>query len=479
MDRDRPKRYLVIGSDGHGRGVRSHRWDKLPDDLNVADYDVVILNFAAFEDKVLAEGFPVDRLPGRETMARLLFAPGSEIVAIGDPSTKIGAPPLVGRPSRDSRRRADYWLPCSLGVEKNKGTSYRVLAEEWRPYFQALSGWRWIATGEYSPYDWNAAQYLDPVTRDANTISVQLEPVAATRFEKAIGLRVRVGAVRVYRYNPPESPVASSAGIAEGREVTEASPVFWLPAPDRTSPSEAIDLILRDRYGVAAEARLPDWAAAYSLPVEIPIREEIAELEQDRRRVESQISDARERAAEAARPRVLLYEKGKEALEPIARDALRNLGARVEDPQADGVEDGTLFRAEGDAVLEVKGRIGVLKQEDVRQVVQWASDAKLRDGREYKAIIVGNPHCETPPDDRGEPLAPNAKTYAQNGDVALVTAPQIYEALRQKQAGDFDEEAFWKALFDARGLADLPGPAAVVDDQPASTIQPGMDGELA
>jgi hypothetical protein len=56
LEQARPKRYLVLGSDGHGRGVRSHRWDKLPNDLNVADYDVVVLNFAAFEVKELAEG---------------------------------------------------------------------------------------------------------------------------------------------------------------------------------------------------------------------------------------------------------------------------------------------------------------------------------------------------------------------------------------------------------------------------------------
>jgi hypothetical protein len=31
----RPKRILVVGSDGHGRRVESHRWDRLPDAINV------------------------------------------------------------------------------------------------------------------------------------------------------------------------------------------------------------------------------------------------------------------------------------------------------------------------------------------------------------------------------------------------------------------------------------------------------------
>src|SRR4051794_1598771 len=83
----RTKRYLVLGSEGHGRTVKSYRWDKLPADLNVADYDVVVLNYAAFENEDLAKGFPIDRLPSVESMTRLLFSPNAEIVAIGDPST--------------------------------------------------------------------------------------------------------------------------------------------------------------------------------------------------------------------------------------------------------------------------------------------------------------------------------------------------------------------------------------------------------
>src|SRR4051794_18962501 len=124
LEQARPKRYLVLGSEGHGRGVRSHRWDKLPTDLNVADYDVVVLNFSAFEDKDLAEGFPPDRLPARASMTRLLFSPDAEIIAIGDPSTPIGPPPKEDSraPWYDTRVRADYWLPFFMGAEEDVGT---------------------------------------------------------------------------------------------------------------------------------------------------------------------------------------------------------------------------------------------------------------------------------------------------------------------------------------------------------------------
>lgn len=458
LERARPKRYLVLGSEGHGRGVRSHRWNKLPDELNVADYDVVVLNFAAFEDEHLAEGFPRGRLPSVESLTRLLFAPNSEIIAIGNPSTLIGSRPEQSRtPFYDSRVRCDYWLPFYILVEDDFGTQYRVDADEWAAYFEHLSGWRWIATGQMQPQNQQASDYLRPVSDAAQDLVAALEPIATTRYEKLIALRIHVRAIRYTRYLDNFDVVAQPD--PSSREVVlEASPAFWLPTPDRVSAPDAIDTILRERYGIAQEARTPEWVAPYMLPDEAPIDAEIAELEEERRELEQRLCDARGRAVRAARFRLLLYEKGKDVLEPVVRETLRALVALVEDPETEGIEDGKLFREEGRAILEIKGRTGPIKQDDVRQVVQWASEAKLKDGVEYKPLIIGNPHCEKALEERGDVLAPNAATYARNGAVAVVTTTQLFEALRQKQTGTFHEARFWKAVFETSGVAQLDEP---------------------
>ena len=115
----------------------------MPADLNVADYDVVILNFAAFEDRELAEGFPTDRLPSVESMTRLVFSSNAEIIAVGDPSARIGTGADRPGPIYDPGFRADYWLPFNLGVEEDSGTQYEVEAQEWAEYFTHLS-WAWL-----------------------------------------------------------------------------------------------------------------------------------------------------------------------------------------------------------------------------------------------------------------------------------------------------------------------------------------------
>jgi hypothetical protein len=443
---ERPKRILVIGSDGHGRTVLAHPWDQLPKTLNVADYEVVILNFAAFEDQALAEGFPVDRLPDESAMARLLFSRNSEIVAIGDPKTLIG-PPSDSLPAHfDGRQRADYWLPLTLPVEDNIGKSYSVASDDWRLFFDQLSGWRWILSSEPVPlatFD-GARQYIAPVTDRASSLSFKATPVAETRFQKPIAIKLEFIAEQIVNSRPV--PILPSGSV------------YWLPAPDRLSVSEAIDLLLRERYGIAEKVRAPNWIGDYPLPAEAPIGERIDELKGNLAALEEQLSTALDQAEGAAKPKRLLFEKGRQTLEPIVRDALREIGARVEEPERDGIEDGLLFHNERAAIIEIKGREGGIKQSDIRQAVQWASDAKLRDGVPYKPLIVANPYCETKLEERKEPLTGNAKSYAENGEVGLLTTVQLYEALRQYQLEELDIDAFWDAIFNAVGVADLPGP---------------------
>lgn len=258
-------------------------------------------------------------------------------------------------------------------------------------------------------------------------------------------------------------PLDPWTGIAEpdpanAELVLESHAVVWLPAPDRVNVEEAIDTILHERYGIAPAARVPGWAQAYPLPAEATIASEIASIEREREDVEQRLSAAKRRVAEAALPRQLLYESGENALEPIVRDTLRSLGARVEDPEAKGTEDGKLFRDGGQAVLEIKGRDGPIKLADVRQVVQWAAEATAKDGIEYKALILGNPDCHKPLDDRGEVLAPNAAAYALISGVGVVKTTQLFAALRQKQEGAFNEAEFWKTAFKTNGVAKLDEP---------------------
>ncbi|MCP4359630.1 MAG: hypothetical protein GY796_16610 [Chloroflexi bacterium] len=86
-----PKRILVLGSSPHTHLVTAYSWDKLPSNLNVANYDVVILNLVPFaEDENLARGINLNLLPSRNQFGKLLFSEGSEIIALGTPGVELG-----------------------------------------------------------------------------------------------------------------------------------------------------------------------------------------------------------------------------------------------------------------------------------------------------------------------------------------------------------------------------------------------------
>lgn len=162
---------------------------------------------------------------------------------------------------------------------------------------------------------------------------------------------------------------------------------------------------------------------------------------------------------QAARPRLLLYEKGKDVLEPIVRGTLRALCARIDDPEEEDSEDGRVFAMGGGPSSRSRAAPGRSAwTTSAKPFSGHATLTKGKEGQEYMPLIVGNPDCDKRPEERGDVLGPRAETYARNMDVALVTTLQVFEALRQKQAGTFDEGRFWRIVFDTAGAADLEEP---------------------
>src|SRR4051794_23054802 len=51
------RRILVLGSTNHTKLVTAYEWDKLPRNLNVSDFETVILNFTPFQNSEFAQQF--------------------------------------------------------------------------------------------------------------------------------------------------------------------------------------------------------------------------------------------------------------------------------------------------------------------------------------------------------------------------------------------------------------------------------------
>jgi hypothetical protein len=467
---DTSRRILVLGSAPHTRLVWAYTWDRVPADLNVADYDVVILNLVPFLDEQLVRQIDVDTLPSWEPFARLLFSKDSEIISIGVPGAHISGTRRSERSQPPSRattavevpllhgvgipyREIPWWLPATPVCTIASGEEIRNIEDEFAYYFRYVHHWRFYATAQYKPWSRDMSYYLNLVHPQANDLRLSLRPIAQTRFQQPIAFEMRYQAVHA------EEPGYLASWGREGQTaqvVAESGRAIWLPPPTAISAYEAVDLILRERYGLQFEQAPPDWVETYKLPSQLPIEEDIARYEIESQQLTEKLTAARHRLREATRFRKLLYEQGEDALEPVVRDAFRELGASVFDPQARGREDGRLTDPSGrNCILEIKGRTHSLKQADVRELDQWVRDAVVGENLHSKGILVANTYCADPPMQRKEPYPDNCIRAAEQLGICLITTTQLFGALRRHQKGELDLAQFWNTIFDAEGACSL------------------------
>jgi hypothetical protein len=325
------KRVLVLGSSGHGRHVTAYHWTALPGDLNVADYDVVVLNFSTLDDEEVRKNVPLDRLPSTEQFTRLIFSAGSVVIAVGSPNAKLG------ETTRGPWREATWWLPVELPTKSDSGEIIRDIAEELEFWFDKLTRYTWHFWA--SPAKSQHAGTLFSARAGyprAETFIAQWLPLASTRAGDPIAVRLELMALWRGR---------DLGGYGDEVEVESAAApgtVLWLPAPTKITAEEAIDLMLRNVLGIVVETAPPDWLARYSLPQQDAARQDVKEKQATLRTAFEAHAAAEAREASEARFGRLLYEQGKEALEPVVRDALAALSATVSEPQRAGAEDGRL-----------------------------------------------------------------------------------------------------------------------------------------
>lgn len=414
------RRILVLGSTPHTRNVTAYTWDNLPPDLNVADYDVVILNLAAFEDVELYKQVH-DKLPKPAQFLRHIFSPNSEIIAVGQ--------------LRIPGRHFDWWLPVKPNFFPESGTEIREVETQFDYYFKHVKGWK-SHIGANSEFE-EAVSEIALVEPNAKAVRLLIYPIAQTRFKMPIAFRAEF----------------ETKGGSSLRRTTN---VFCLPAPTEISPQEAINLILKHRYGLLLEVEAPDWTADHKLPNQIPVEAEISEYVGEIERLNTALRIAKERLHHESRFVKLLYEP-EAALEPIVYDALTYLKAQVQVPQIPGREDGRLIDPCGrKGLLEIKSKTQSVGMRDIRQLDHWLREAIAEEEWDGKGIMVANIQYHLPPAARGKYYPDDCIRVAKQFGLALLTTTQLFQAICSYQEGHLDVQEFWDIVFNSNGLCDLP-----------------------
>jgi hypothetical protein len=433
------KRVLILGSDSFRTQRRellivSKRWDQVGANVNIRDYDVLILNLLSVGDPKDVAWPQVEAQLNRGTVIDLLQS-GGEIVVLGDPRFRWTHGQTESQQIDAPGGLVDFldWTAMTFDWDDSPGTSGKPAVDEqqlppaFRNYLASISRWEYSLRGVKLGFS--------PEQRETR-VYVRLERYWENRYRQPV-------VFACWLVLDPDYARTESFG-----------PITFLPRAGVTEP-ETIEaaLALAD---VELETPEPDWLANVSAPGQRPIDERLNDLNARLRELweEHQITTGEK--AERRRLLGLLYEK-QLGLEPLVRDALRKLGADVTDPGEGDREDGWIkVRVDDEelkGVLEIKStRSSTFDEQGLRQLEEWKLNGEQR-GKDFKGIFIGSRDLGRPVAERStEPFGVGWRRSAAKRDIVGVLTETLYIGLALHAEGRLDVDRFWRDLFATGGV---------------------------
>lgn len=159
----------------------------------------------------------------------------------------------------------------------------------------------------------------------------------------------------------------------------------------------------------------------------------------------------------------LIWETGKEYLEPVVREALGLIGCKVE-PQPDKDSDGKVDSDFGTALLEVGGGEGTIKRDKLGQLVSNIGNFLSKKEILPKGIVVGNPFRKERLDNR-PPKGTQKKLFAkeliedaEKQNITVLLSTDLYCVvcgILNGQVGEDKKKELRHLIFMGKGLVRL------------------------
>lgn len=481
MTEERQIKIAVIGAAGPRYAspevrVECFPWNRLKKLVNLADYDIVILDLLSMTGQGLQDVETVESVLNERSVLEVLVSknqggPNGKVYVLGDPRFSITeeinfipvppSPPNRGagvfRAAEASTRQREtpflYWTNMEFEWDDRPGDTiertWEASAGRFKRYADKLGRWQYSLKAcrlnshlldEFLPTD--ALRDLDYELR------AHVEGICSSRYSTSIVFSVRIVA--------EGRPSHRRAGIGTAEQsMPLTGPIYFLPESQLTE-EETIEFVLRDLCGVDVSAPEPEWVSQFVAPGQEAVDHEIAKLEARMQELREDHARNVEERAKVRKPLSLLYETGA-PLEEAVRFVLEELGAEVETPGEDRAnEDGWVSVQVGDekfeGVLEIKGvKTKHFNLEGLRQLVEWIERGWTFREKTYTGIFVGNSSREDPPRRRVWPFNPNWVKQAEMRGYAGIRSEDLYVLYVLDRTGRLERDQFWRDLFSTKG----------------------------
>ena len=178
--------------------------------------------------------------------------------------------------------------------------------------------------------------------------------------------------------------------------------VVFLPSEYSVENGALLESCIADLLGQKEAREKPTWVREIFVPQQEQKLEQINRMDDMIEKLRKRKEKLHTSNEQLEWWKWLLWETGKEYLEPVVREALRLIGCEVE-PQPDKDSDGKIESDFGTALLEVVGGEGTIRREKLGQLVSNMGNFYAARAIPPKGILVGNPFCKERPEERPDP----------------------------------------------------------------------------
>ncbi len=414
------RKILIIGHKLKKKGINSFNWYEIPDDLNLADYDVVLIDFSVIDKDPFPEVGNIEF----KNHWNLIFNCDAKVLIIGTPKS-IHMKGESGSPY-GSFFSPLYLLPCTPEWTDIKGNKIKEIDNKYQFYFKHVKEWFFHFDYMYFPLEKFRLEMI------RQSLKIQISDIKITYTEIAKN-----------GYNKPISCVFLFNAIDNNdNQNIRSCPVIWLP-PVSDDKDKIIYEILDNLFEFEDYIEKPKWINNYFLTSMKNIIESINEIDS---KINKLIENKREKIIELekrTRFTKLLYEQGSN-LEIIVSDALKELDCIILNKTIGNNEDIQFKDPNGNNwIVEVKGRKGCLKRDDIRQLDDWVKKLILEENWQGYALLIGNYFNEDIPSNRKSPLTDNEKNTLQRFGFSLLTTYELFQVIQQKENSKYDSKNYW------------------------------------
>jgi hypothetical protein len=451
----RQKKVLLVGATGFQQNKDDVRidcslWSNISEIGNIRDYDTVVVDLLELSDEARrkeVKWHDVHRHLNFHNAFEVLFNDGS-IIVVGDPRFSVPSP------AKDESKPSPpipflWWTGLTYTWDSVPGDTVHFSDDYQHRFYQRyishLKRWAY-SLASCAVDDSVVAQMfkLDRLKEMGIRFDITRDNFCYNRYRYALAFVIQFQQLKGRKHEAPE--IVSSYG-----------PLVILPTIS-IAPDEIRQLVLSDICGVETSVPEPKWIGEFAAPGQRQIDEEIQRIEADLLNVQNRLQEAIERKAKIRQCLKLLYERDF-ALEPVARDILRGLGAHVEDPSEPNKEDGWIVVRIGssthEGVLEIKStRRDQLGEDGRKQLLEWIDRGRTLRRKKYKGIFIGSSAVDKPLKERPWAFSDSWSKAAELSEICAMKTEELYLIHLLHARGAVDLDKFWSQVFATDGIFD-------------------------